>query len=268
MTSNIVCVVGLKWREMCSLMSLPQPLIESFWHELASRYSEPHRHYHTLEHILDMLEKRKELQAMVTDHISVDLAIFFHDVIYNPQSGSNEEDSAGLFKQLFVPLALPLVNISKVDFYILATKQHNVFQSNDEDLKLFIDIDMSILGSPLFSDSEFYPSDCCKNLSLPYSMYADRIRSEYCHIDDLTYCMSRAKFLKQVVDTTITMPPDTDTTAGAFKCDSDSPNPTESLKKLPIFASSVGFAKWEAKARENILWEICQLDHRIHAMTL
>ena len=76
------------------------------------------------------------------------MAILFHDIIYNPKSSTNEEDSAILFETIFKQYFEKDNFVSKKIFqYIIETKLHQVFDSNDDDLKLFIDFDLHILNS-------------------------------------------------------------------------------------------------------------------------
>ena len=63
--------------------------------DVINAYDEPHRFYHTLEHIEDVLKQL--LNADLLKHDELFLAAVFHDIIYNPQSNTNEEDSAEFF---------------------------------------------------------------------------------------------------------------------------------------------------------------------------
>src|SRR5690554_6317807 len=61
---------------------------------LMSAYSSKGRHYHTTEHISACL---RHLDGCVDDLEScreVEIALWFHDAIYNPLSSSNEKGSA------------------------------------------------------------------------------------------------------------------------------------------------------------------------------
>ncbi len=60
--------------------------------ELTRRYEEPHRRYHALPHIADMLHRGRDLQL---DDVQV-AAIWFHDAIYDPRALDNEAQSAAL----------------------------------------------------------------------------------------------------------------------------------------------------------------------------
>lgn len=71
---------------------------------IESKWREPHRVYHDLEHlsnILELIERAKD-QKSLTDEQFEDLVLiaFFHDVIYDTHGKNNEEQSAELFRQM------------------------------------------------------------------------------------------------------------------------------------------------------------------------
>jgi pantetheine-phosphate adenylyltransferase len=65
--------------------------------EVLDRYYEPHRYYHNIDHILDMLNRSLDRYKNVKFYDELTLAIIFHDIIYDPQKNDNEEQSAELF---------------------------------------------------------------------------------------------------------------------------------------------------------------------------
>lgn len=163
-----------------------QTMLQTWFDRLQALYSEEARHYHTFAHICDMLQQFEEHKGSMSDPVTVCLAIFFHDAIYNPKSSTNEEDSAELFSEFANELTRQFPNCenvvkrSVVVDYILQTKKHDVSTSSDEDLKLFIDIDMSILAAE----------------RTRYEAYCRAIRREYIHVDTETFCRARAAFLR------------------------------------------------------------------------
>ena len=170
------------WHHLEDLLGSKLAYIKS---ELEVHYNESHRHYHTLTHIDDMLTILMNFTDVINDVKSIYLATLFHDVIYNPQSSTNEEDSAALFETLCGDL-LPNEMLVKVKKYIIETKAHKVHNSDDNDLKLFIDADMSILGRE----------------PVVYQQYCAHIRLEYQHVSDDIYCTKRAAFLRSCLDDT------------------------------------------------------------------
>ena len=69
-----------------------------------------------------------------------------HSLVYDPKSGSNEEDSDVLFRNFSEAIGLSPSDASTVSSYIIATKRHDVSGSEDQDLRAFIDLDMAVVG--------------------------------------------------------------------------------------------------------------------------
>jgi predicted metal-dependent HD superfamily phosphohydrolase len=70
---------------------------------ICEKYEEQNRYYYTLNHIFDLLKLKDYFMnpLHIKDNQCLELAIFFHDIIYIPQSLRNEEDSANVFDSLF-----------------------------------------------------------------------------------------------------------------------------------------------------------------------
>ena len=187
---------------------------EKIWSVIQSKYDEPIRKYHTLEHIEDLLTELQVYQEKIDDLNAVILAIFFHDIIYDPTARDNEEKSAELFSSLMSE-NLSDVIVQKVVSYIISTKDHSPAVSKDEDLLYFLDLDMSILGRD----------------RLAYAQYSKKIRMEYCHIQEVAFNSGRSTFLRKIL-----------------------------LDEKTIFLTEEFRSKMEQKARENIAWEIEELE--------
>lgn len=103
------------------------------------------RPYHNLDHI--MYCQRKYSEFMISEgsmpDALIDVAIWFHDIVYIPGMAYNEEKSCDLFDKL---LGHNLIRSAREDIrrMILATK-HN-FPPRDEMEALIMDLDMAILG--------------------------------------------------------------------------------------------------------------------------
>ncbi|MDT3404974.1 adenylyltransferase/cytidyltransferase family protein [Mucilaginibacter terrae] len=115
--------------------------------EVFERYNEPHRFYHTLTHIEDIYSQLKERQ--LADNEALLLATIYHDVIYNPQSSTNEDDSAAYFKETFAGSDELKQEVCTI---ILDTKSH---QSTTELSSIFCEIDLDILNRPLAQLMEY-----------------------------------------------------------------------------------------------------------------
>ncbi len=125
-------------------MRLSEAAREDNWRLIEAAYSEPHRHYHTLTHIADIVTKFDALRGRFDRPDSVLLALFFHDIVYDPTRQDNEAQSAGLLCE-----RLPDIERAVLDeacFCILESKGHKA--TGDADTDLFLDLDMSIVGAP------------------------------------------------------------------------------------------------------------------------
>jgi pantetheine-phosphate adenylyltransferase len=111
--------------------------------DVINLYEEPHRFYHTLSHIEDVLKQLYD--ADLLKHDEVFLAAVFHDIVYNPQSLTNEEDSAEYFLQQAKLTALTADQKQHIQQLILDTKSHKPTVNFSEEL---IKADLSIFNAP------------------------------------------------------------------------------------------------------------------------
>lgn len=69
-------------------------LIEELWNEIDSAYK--NRYYHNLEHLKFMLNELDDIKYKFTikQINDIELAIFYHDIVYEFDAVDNEEKSA------------------------------------------------------------------------------------------------------------------------------------------------------------------------------
>ena len=139
--------------------------------QLFYRYSEKHRFYHTPKHVLQCL---KELESLASPELK--LALFFHDVVYDPKAHDNEEQSVQYAQRVMEHLGLK--QIGSVSNLILQTK-HSEKPRNLEE-KLIVDADLSIFGKP----EEIFEE------------YEREIRKEYSFVCDEEFKIGRKKVLE------------------------------------------------------------------------
>ncbi|CBN78652.1 conserved unknown protein [Ectocarpus siliculosus] len=178
-------LVMRRWVSLCHALGIDNAPSEEWGETLRDGYSEEGRHYHTFEHVADMLEQADRDFPNLRHPRLVQLAIFFHDVVYDPKSGSNEEDSEALFRKFSEAVGLSASDSTTVSDYIIATKRHSVSGSDDQDLRAFIDLDMAVVGRERSG----------------YLTYASQIREEYIHVPADTYCKKRAEILREFLST-------------------------------------------------------------------
>jgi predicted metal-dependent HD superfamily phosphohydrolase len=167
-----------EWINLAASQTDCQELWAIFFESTASRYAEPHRAYHNLTHIKSLLEQAEALRDQIHDYTAVRLAIWFHDVIYDTRRSDNEERSAEFAATAMNSLSVLADTSAAVQTMILATKGHSPMNAPD-DLKLFLDLDLSILGAP----EEIYQT------------YSAAIRQEYSWVPGFLYRRERRKIL-------------------------------------------------------------------------
>lgn len=115
---------------------------------IGRRYNEPHRKFHTLEHIASMLREfnKPSVRRLAKYPYAVEAAIWYHDVIYRAGSDTNEEQSAHLAKSELLALGCAEEFCAEVAHLILWTKHKSI--PKDPDAKLLVSIDLLTLSAP------------------------------------------------------------------------------------------------------------------------
>ena len=106
-------------------LTLRKTLPLGVYEDLRTRYSEPHRYYHTWEHIENMLEMLNKIESKLFCPELVKWAILYHDAVYDPVSTSNELHSTWLFVGSFLSRASPILR-NIVRELIMTTKNHEI----------------------------------------------------------------------------------------------------------------------------------------------
>ena len=108
--------------------------------DILNHYLEPHRFYHTLAHLDDICEHLES--KGFGDNEALLLATVFHDIIYDPRSATNEEDSARYFNEVFKGNQSLKDEVTGI---IFDTKTH---QPKSELSHIFSEADLHILNQP------------------------------------------------------------------------------------------------------------------------
>ncbi|HEX7151302.1 MAG TPA: hypothetical protein VF618_07420 [Thermoanaerobaculia bacterium] len=149
---------------------------ELWWQEVSTRYSEGHRHYHTLAHLGEMLA------LLEGDSEAVLAAMFFHDVIYD-RRGANEERSADMAREALVDLHFSPEQVTLVERLILATKTHAPGDLPVE-THVLLDADLAILGAP----------------RARYQQYIEGVRFEYAWVPEELFRSGRSGVLRAFLE--------------------------------------------------------------------
>jgi predicted metal-dependent HD superfamily phosphohydrolase len=156
---------------------LPQQ--EQIGEDLLARYAEPHRRYHTADHLVRVL---RMIDDLADDHdlLLVRLAAWFHDAVYAIPPGQlpNEEASARLALRELSRAGLEQEDLTQVARLVRLTATH-LPGSRDPEGELLCDADLSILAAP----------------AEEYASYTSAIRAEYAAVPEAVFVAGRLEIL-------------------------------------------------------------------------
>jgi predicted metal-dependent HD superfamily phosphohydrolase len=161
------------WRAIGAI-SDPKPV----WERLVPAYGQAYRSYHTLDHIQACLKQLDWAREIARRPDILEVAIWFHDVVYDTHAQDNEEQSAAWATRELQHGSVAPEMISSVHKLILETKHTQPPVQPDE--SLLLDIDLSIFGRE----------------SVEFDHYEMLIRREYNWVPEITYCEARAEILE------------------------------------------------------------------------
>lgn len=143
-------------------------------------YSESQRHYHTLTHLGRVLSVAEKLTVGLDlseeDRVRLDLAILFHDVVYEPSAHDNELRSADMLIERCAFKVDPGM-VTAAAYALLTTQGHT--PTTDPVAQVLLDADLEILAAERED----------------YAAYAQQIRQEFNHVADEDFRKGRAAIL-------------------------------------------------------------------------
>ena len=83
------------------------------------------------EHISHCLHELAEARHLTNNRNEVEMALWFHDAIYDPKAKDNEKRSAELGRRIAIRAGLSEAFAQSVYFLILATRHHGAADGND-----------------------------------------------------------------------------------------------------------------------------------------
>ncbi len=170
------------WRETLP-SSAPALTVTSVGDDLLSRWNEPHRFYHTVDHLQAVLSVIDDNADRAAELAMVKLAAWFHDAIYDPLRMDNEEASALLAESALPALEVGPAQTAEAARLIRLTASHDAMPG-DRNGGLLMDADLAILAAP--------PDR--------YRAYTHAIRREYAHLDDAVFAAGRAGVLNNLLN--------------------------------------------------------------------
>lgn len=151
---------------------------------LLAAWREPHRRYHTLEHLLEGLLALDRASAEPGVRDQVELPLWFHDAVYQPAAKDNEERSAALLVECAGTMGLPPDIVEAAARAVRATAHVSgqAFE-NDAASSLLLDIDLSILAAD----------------PVRFMEYEYAVAEEYAHVAGLRYELGRGRLLRSLL---------------------------------------------------------------------
>ena len=157
--------------------ALGRPAPDGLLSDLAARYAEPHRAYHTLQHLRECFVQLEPVTDLAEHLAEVQLALWFHDAIYDTRGHDNEERSARWAREALLAAGVDREPAERVERLVLATKHDATPEGADA--RLLVDVDLSILGAD----------------GARFREYEAQIRLEYAWVPDTTFRERRAQVL-------------------------------------------------------------------------
>ena len=155
---------------------------------LIERWSEDHRHYHDLTHLMSVLKGidylERQGEPMGPFPRAVKLAGWFHDAVYRADPilppGQDEEDSARLAERVLPELGVPGRDFETARLIRLTLHSPH---EDDDGGKVLCDADLEVLS---------------RN-SGGYQRYREGIRKDFVKVSDKDFAIGREKFLRRML---------------------------------------------------------------------
>lgn len=169
-------VSGESWRRLWTELGARE-VPGGLFNQLVAAYSAQDRHYHTLQHLRECLAHLAAAASLARRPAEVELALWFHDAVYDPRRHDNEERSADWAFASVLAAGCDEAVAQRVRSLVLATAGHEA--SADPDTQLLLDIDLAILGAA----------------PARFAEYERQVRAEYAHVPEPAFREGRARIL-------------------------------------------------------------------------
>lgn len=151
--------------------------------DLLLRWGEPHRAYHDVRHLHEVLGHVEQLAHHAERPDLVRCAAWWHDAVHDGRAGDDERASAALARDQLTALGVAPRDVDVVAGLVLLTVHHDPGDPADPDAAVLCDADLGILAAP--------PER--------YAVYATDVRTEYAHVPDELFRAGRAAVLRRLL---------------------------------------------------------------------
>jgi predicted metal-dependent HD superfamily phosphohydrolase len=153
------------------------PVDEPLFERLIAAWSEAHRHYHTLQHLCECIDHLDGAATLAARPAEVELALWFHDAVYDPRRDDNETRSAAWARQAALDASAPPGVAGRLHDLVEVTRHDARPETDDE--RVLVDIDLAILGA---TDHRF-------------DEYERQVRAEYAWVPEADFRRRRGDLL-------------------------------------------------------------------------
>ncbi|MES2948023.1 MAG: N-methyl-D-aspartate receptor NMDAR2C subunit [Pseudomonadota bacterium] len=155
------------------------PFAAELFQQLCRCYAEPHRRYHTQQHLRECLALCERDGTLAEHPAEVAMALWFHDAIYAHGRDDNERASALWAQRALLDAGADAAVADRVYALVMATCHGATPTTTTADAALLVDIDLSILGAT----------------PQRFAEYGQQIRDEYDHVPEELFQTKRREVL-------------------------------------------------------------------------
>jgi predicted metal-dependent HD superfamily phosphohydrolase len=176
--------LGRRFATLCARLRT-SPGAEATAHRLLAAWQESHRDYHGLRHLAECLEAIDTLGGPAPQMAVVELAVWFHDAVFDPRARDNEERSAAWLQEFAQGAGIPVGTAGRAADLVRSTAHRTgVERLRGRDADVVHDADLAVLGAH----------------ELRFAEYEGGVRCEYGHVGSVPYALARGAFLRGLLE--------------------------------------------------------------------
>jgi predicted metal-dependent HD superfamily phosphohydrolase len=164
------------WRDLA--VQPPAALLQA----LLDCYGEPQRAYHTEQHLVECFGWFDRARTLCRRPAEVELALWFHDAVYDPERTDNEQRSAAWAGRELAAAGCGEASAKRVRDLVLATRHGEI--PDEPDARVLVDIDLAILAADTGR----------------FAQYEEQVRREYAWLEDAAFARGRCRVLRSFLE--------------------------------------------------------------------
>ena len=168
----------IAWQRMWQGLGAPKA-DPALLRALLARYTEPHRHYHTLRHLEACFAHFDAVRHEAIHAPEIELALWFHDAVYEIRAANNELHSADWAHDVLLGAGVDAEAAQRVHALVMATCHNTLPRTPDQ--QILLDVDLAILGAP----------------TPQFDAYEAQVRAEYASVPEPAFRSGRRRILEQ-----------------------------------------------------------------------